>query len=244
MNARQGPGAAAPAPASQETRVTMRRWAVVLVSAAVLGGCASRGARAGGAEAGGGADAVAAYYPLAVGNRWTYEEAATKARRDVVVEREQDGVFFDNQGGQLSVDGYGLRDQRRYLLRAPLEAGKGWSSVASVSAIERYRVVEAGAPCETKAGRFERCVVVEGSMRADPRSALVVQWTFARDVGIVRLRTFRETADGTGAPASRALQTEAQLVDYALAPGAKERPGGGAAGRAPALRVEVTRPAL
>lgn len=194
--------------------MTMRRWAVVVL--VLLGGCAGQKTRPDGAQ---GADGLSAYYPLAVGNRWTYEEGATGARRNVVIEREQEGVFFDNQGGQLAWDGYGLRDQRRYLLRAPLETGKGWSSVASVSAIERYRVVEAGAACETKAGRFERCVVVEGSMRVDPKSALVVQWTFAQGVGIVRLRTFRETADGSGAAPTRALQTEAQLVEYALAGG-------------------------
>src|SRR5262249_9662020 len=67
------------------------------------------------------ATAAEDYYPLAVGNHWTYSVNFLGDRRERRVEiiGHRDGYYLDNEGGQLTVDGLGVRDQKRYLLRSP-----------------------------------------------------------------------------------------------------------------------------
>ncbi|MCK8502294.1 hypothetical protein [Myxococcus fulvus] len=172
------------------------------------------------------AGSVADYYPLAVGNSWTYR---LNGREDklVTVEilKQEEGFFHDNQGGQLAVDAYGLRDPKRYLLRGPLETGHSWTNVVSVSSTERYRIVQAGSACDTPAGTFPSCVQVEGRNRVDARDTLVNAWTFAPGVGMVRMEIFLETANQ-----QRILQTQLELTAYQVggsrAPGASTPPAG------------------
>jgi len=159
---------------------------------------------------------AASYYPLAVGNRWTYRVKFLGQEREQQVEivRQQDGAFVDNQGGQLVADAYGVRDQKRYLLRYPLETGRTWSNVVSVSSVEHYRILEAGTRCEVPAGSFEDCVRVEGRNRVDERTTIVNEMTFAQGVGLVRVQVIAEVG------AKRIPQTELRLLSYRLAGGA------------------------
>lgn len=142
------------------------------------------------------APAPAEFYPLAVGNRWTYRVSGGGERQVTVeIQREERGVFLDSRGQRLTVDAFGVRDDERYLLRAPLAVGQEWKNVVSVSSIERYRVASVGEPCEVPAGRFDRCVQVVGRVR-DPRGpTLANTLTFARGVGLVRVETALEEGE-------------------------------------------------
>jgi hypothetical protein len=157
-------------------------------------------------------ESLAAYYPLAVGNRWTYRVNGRPDKTvDVEVLKEEDGYFHDNQGGQLSVDGFGIRDRKRYLLRGPLTEGNGWTNVVSVSSTERYRILQAGVPCDAPAGSFTHCVRVEARNRVDANTTLINALTFAEGVGLVRVDVSAEKSNGERLP-----QTWLELVSYQL----------------------------
>jgi hypothetical protein len=133
----------------------------------------------------------------------------------VAVLKEEDGYFHDSQGGQLTVDGFGVRDRKRYLLRGPLTEGSQWTNVVSVASTERYRILQADVPCETPAGAFRSCVQVEASNRVDANTTLLNVFTFARDVGLVRMELSVRKSNGERMP-----QTSLALVSYQLNPGA------------------------
>jgi hypothetical protein len=155
------------------------------------------------------------YYPLAVGHRWTYRAAMLghTTTREIAIVREQGGFFLDTGGGALMHDAYGLRDQRRYLIRYPIEPGTEWMSVVGPSSVERYRIVDASAVIQVPAGTFERCVVVEAALRVDKDRSLTHRAAYAPGVGLVRLETWAMLAGQ--APAQ---QTRMELVGHQLAP--------------------------
>jgi hypothetical protein len=155
---------------------------------------------------------VVAYYPLAVGNKWTYQVNLLGERQIQTVEivRQQRGFFEDNQGGELAVDSYGIRDHKRYLLRSPLDLGATWTNVVSVSSVEHYKLESVGEPCAAPAGGFTSCVRVTSRNRVNATTTLVAEFTFAPHVGIVRVRTSRESA-GKEIP-----QVELALLKYEL----------------------------
>jgi hypothetical protein len=158
----------------------------------------------------------ARYFPLAVGNTWTY--AATylgeHSTRRVEVVAFRDGNYVDGDGRTLRVDREGVRDQVRYLLHEPLSVGATWTSVIAPGSAEHYKVLSVHAPCEAPAGKFPDCVEVESRTLADPRTPgrlLVNRVTFAAGVGIVRVRTALE--EGTkSAPTAELLLTAYQVA--------------------------------
>lgn len=183
---------------------------VAVLAALVLGsGCSSKNVEP--APAVRTTGDVSEFYPLAVGNRWTYRiNGANDKTVTVEILREENGFFHDSGKGQLAVDGYGLRDDKRYLLRAPLQEGHAWTNVVSVSSTERYRILQAGVPCEAPAGTFQNCVQVEARNRIDADATLVNTQTFAAGVGIVRIQVDVE-AKGQRIPQSRLELTEWKL---------------------------------
>lgn len=187
------------------------RWFLATVTVAALAACARR------AEPAADRPSPAIFYPLEIGNRWSYEGSflGQKLERQIEVLKLQDGYFVDSEGARLTADAFGVRDHKRYLLRGPLEVGRSWTNVVSVSSIEHYRVVEVGQSCEAPAGRFQGCVRVEGRNRVDQKVTLVNELTFAPGVGLVRLTVFAESEG------KRILQTQLALRDYRLAKGAK-----------------------
>ncbi|AEI67666.1 hypothetical protein [Corallococcus macrosporus] len=189
----------------------------VVLGALMLGTGCSKNVEAA-ADSGASTGDVAEYYPLAVGNRWTYRLNG-REDKEVTVEilKEEAGVFHDNQGGQLFLDGYGLRDPKRYLLRGPLKEGHAWTNVVSVSSTERYRIVQAGESCQTLAGTFPRCVQVEARNRMDAKATMVNTMTFAPGVGVVRIETVVE-ANGQLVPQTLLELTAWQLRDGAAPP--------------------------
>jgi len=156
---------------------------------------------------------LSSYYPLAVGNRWVYDVAVLGEHTEQVVEIQKtaDGYFVDGQGNQLAIDAFGVRDPKRYLLREPLEEGREWTNVVSVSSVEHYRILEAHGACDAPAGKFERCIKVQSRNRVDGKTTLVNDVTFAPGVGIVRLDVTAETS-GKQIP-----QTHLELKSYRLA---------------------------
>ena len=154
------------------------------------------------------------YYPLAVGNRWTYDINFLGDRREHSVEiiALRDGYYIDNEGAQLTVDGLGVRDQKRYLLRDPILLGSAWTNVVSASSIEHYRIADLGAPCRVPAGTFQNCIRVESRNRKDEQRTLVNEMTFAPAVGIVRIEL---TLESSG---KRVPQSLFELKQFTLKP--------------------------
>jgi hypothetical protein len=181
-----------------------------VLAALVLGsGCSSKNVEA--APATRTTGDVSEFYPLAVGNRWTYRiNGSNEKTVTVEILREENGYFLDSGKGQLAVDSYGLRDDKRYLLRAPVQEGHSWTNVVSVSSTERYRILHAGVPCETPAGTFQNCVQVEARNRIDADATLVNTQTFASGVGLVRIQVDVE-AKGQRIPQARLELTEWKL---------------------------------
>jgi hypothetical protein len=183
-------------------------WAGLCVALA-LGGCATRSETKRPADA---SPSAKDYYPLEVGTRWSYEVNLLGEKRsiDVAIEKRlPDGFVVDSTGAQLLVDAYGVRDQKRYLLRNPVEPGTRWTNVVSVSSVEQYEIIAAGQPCDAPAGRWQNCVVVESRNRVEQGKVLVNEMTFAPHVGIVRLSTVLE-ANGQRIPQSSLVLTAFQ----------------------------------
>lgn len=164
--------------------------ALTLAAALALAGCAHTPER----QTSPSGLAARDYYPLAVGNAWTYQAQMLGEQRTISVKilREANGFFEDSQGAKLTQDPEGLRDDKRYLLKNPLRDGAEWDNVVSVSAREHYRIAQADAPCEAPAGHFEHCVTVESQTR-NAEVLLTNTLTFAPHVGIVRLSIQAQT---------------------------------------------------
>lgn len=135
---------------------------------------------------------VGDYYPLKVGTQWTYEVALLGEVRTMTVSilrQRGDGFVEDSTGAQLRADEEGIRDSKRYLLRTPLTVGSKWTHVVSVSSVETYEIVEADVICESPAGRWSGCIVVQSRNRVEEGVALVNEMTFAPGIGLVRIAT-------------------------------------------------------
>jgi hypothetical protein len=182
--------------------------ALALTAALALAGCAHAPAQ----QKSPAGLSAADYYPLAVGNAWTYDAQmlGEHHQADVRILRQANGFFEDSQGSKLTVDGEGLRDERRYLLKDPLREGAEWDNVVSVSAREHYRIAQADAPCQVPAGSFQHCVTVESRTRTS-KVTLINALTFAPGVGIVHLTVEAERGG------ERIPQSELTLTHYTLA---------------------------
>lgn len=152
------------------------------------------------------------YFPLAVGNEWVYRDespqrppGAGPASRTVrILERTRDGYFRDSERGELRADPDCLHDRSRRLLCAPIELGKTWSSVVSVSSTERYEIAGVGETVSTPAGRFAGCVRVRALNRISAGTDQILEITYAPGVGPVRLETFA-VVEGKVSPQVRAV---------------------------------------
>src|SRR5438105_3983004 len=161
---------------------------------------------------------LAEYYPLAVGNKWTYTVellGSPPETQEISITKEEQGRFADSLNNLLWVDDFGIRDEHRYLLRTPLEVGTRWNNVVSVSSYEQYAIVEAGQSCVAPAGTFHNCVVVESSNRGEGQNVLINTLTFAPKVGIVRMATELAAPDGRRIP-----QSKLELVAFKVGSGA------------------------
>ena len=148
---------------------------------------------------------AADFFALVVGATWTYEGDLLGAKNTIEVKtlrQNADGFFEDSSGAALMADAYGVRDAKRYLLRNPVEVGTKWTNVVSVSSVEHYQVLATAQPCQTRAGSWNDCVLVESRNRVKEGVDLVNELTLAPGVGIVRSSTSLE-ANGRTIPQSR-----------------------------------------
>lgn len=169
----------------------------LLCLAFVALGCA----HSAGSSPGTGGARASQYYPLAVGHKWTYERAVLgeTGTFEISIDKRDGAAFVDSTGARLSLDAFGVRDDRRYLLKEPIEEGKGWNNTISASTFERYVITSTKATVTVPAGTFDDCVVVESKNRIKDNAVLVNQMTFAKGVGMVMIRTHLET-DGRKLP--------------------------------------------
>jgi hypothetical protein len=136
------------------------------------------------------------FYPLAVGNTWTYRDESPGLRQPApartvrIVERTRDGYFKDSDRGELRADADCLHDRNRRLLCGPIAKGTTWTSVVSVSSTEKYEIAGVGEKLETPAGTFDGCVRVRAHNRAGPGAELVLEITYAPGIGPARIETF------------------------------------------------------
>jgi hypothetical protein len=188
------------------------RPATLLAAAALAAGCAR-------APAVPARDASPAdYFPLAVGNTWTYLDQSptlpaggTAAARTVrILERTPDGFYRDSERGELRAGPDCVRDRVRQLLCAPLEVGNRWTSTVSVASTERYEIAAVGETVVTPAGTFAGCVRVRAHNRAPGGADHVLEMTYAPGIGPVRIETFA-VVDGKAAPQIRAVLGSYQL---------------------------------
>lgn len=165
---------------------------------------------------------AADYSPLAVGATWTYAVSypGQKGEMTVRVVGEKDGWLTDDRGSELRHTPDGLRDRQRYLIRHPLEAGASWKTVVSASAVEHNKILSVGERCETTAGPFPDCIVIESSVRRDQNVTLIARFTWAKGVGLVKLETEAEIA-GRG----RVPQVKQTLLRWSARGDTAARPG-------------------
>jgi hypothetical protein len=142
------------------------------------------------------------YYPLSVGSCWTYATSfQSQAQPDlkVCIVKEEDGFFLDNRPvpSRLRFDAAGLRDGKvRYLLKAPIEEGQKWMSVADVRTVEHYQIEAVGKKVKVPAGIYKDCVVVRMEVRISEENSMINRMTFAPGVGIVEIRaSFKKGAE-------------------------------------------------
>jgi hypothetical protein len=159
------------------------------------------------------------FYPLAVGNAWSYQVTLLGETKQIEVKvlKEDNGIFEDSSGAQLFADAFGVRDQKRYLLRDPVEIGTEWSNVVSVSSIERYKIVAAAQGCDAPAGHFEDCAVVESRNRVQEGKVLVNELTFAPKVGLIRIATLLEN-NGQKVPQATLVLTKYEVKGAPVQP--------------------------
>lgn len=185
--------------------------------ASLAGACAGPqrpGAAAGAAPAA--ALAPADFYPLAVGNAWTYRDEspglaqAGSVRTVRIVSQTKDGYFKDTDRGELRADADCVHDRSRRLLCGPIVAGKTWTSVVSVSSTEKYEIAGVGEKLETPAGTFDGCVRVRAHTKASPTAEMVLEITYAPGIGPARIQTF-VLVGGEAIPQFRAVLEKYEL---------------------------------
>jgi hypothetical protein len=135
------------------------------------------------------------YYPLAVGNSWTYEVSGSQEKAVIEIVGRDGEWFLDDHRGRLRYEEGGVRDADRYLLRMPLKAGTRWSAVDNL-VVQRFEIVSGDSSVVTQAGTFTHCVVVRTSATVKKDLTFVTEWTYAPNVGIAQIVT--STVDTSG----------------------------------------------
>jgi hypothetical protein len=159
-----------------------------------------------------------AYFPLAVGNEWTWVDrspqagaGAPKERTVRIVSRDADGYFVDDARGALKVAHGCIQDRDRRLLCAPFELDRSWSSIVSETSTERYQIAAVGVTAVVPAGTFDGCILVRARNRAGPDTEVILETTYAPGVGPIRIETFA-LVEGRKVPQVRAELASHRVV--------------------------------
>jgi hypothetical protein len=192
------------------------RLLVPLVALAMACSPTTASKRTGGSAAPASAATPADFYPLAVGNEWTYRDESPglprkgSVRTVRILSRTQDGYFRDTDRGELRADADCLHDRSRRLLCGPIQKGNAWTSVVSVSSTEKYEIAGVGERIETPAGTFDGCVRVRAHNKASPQAEMVLEITYAPGIGPARVETF-VLVGGEAVPQFRAVLEKVKL---------------------------------
>lgn len=142
------------------------------------------------------------YFPLAIGNEWTWVDrspqaggGAPKQRTVRIVSRDAEGFFVDDSRGALKAAHGCIQDRVRRILCMPFEVDRSWTSIVSETSTERYQIAATGLRVVVPAGTFDGCVMVRGRNRAGPDAEVILETTYAPGVGPVRIETFAVLAD-------------------------------------------------
>jgi hypothetical protein len=189
------------------------RHAVILLAAA-LAACAHAPGPASAATAAPPGD-PATYYPLAVGNEWTWLDlspqsgaGAPKRRTVRIVSRDGEGFYLDSERGALRSARGCIQDRSRRILCMPFEVDRTWTSIVSETSTERYQIAATGLSATVPAGTFEGCVLVRARNRAGSDAEILLETTYAPGVGPVRIETFALLGD------RKIPQVKAELASY------------------------------
>lgn len=142
-----------------------------------------------------GARAPSLFWPLNLGNTWTYARrflGETGSLTVSIVKRGEEEAFVDNTGSSFWLTPFGLRDKDRYLLQSPLEKGQRWRAQTGPDTTEYFEVLEDDATVNTPAGRFAHCLIVRSTTRLPADSRLLNVVAYAPNVGPVRNETLVE----------------------------------------------------
>jgi hypothetical protein len=152
------------------------------------------------------------YYPLAVGNVWTYQvHAFSPKAKDSTVKWTvthasiEDGRMVyqiwpkpmqtDDEAMELAVTPQGILEvsDNTYILKFPITKGARWSQTLPGSKdAHSFQVRSARAPCQAGVLHIPDCVVVE---ETDDRLGLTTVTTYGRDIGPV-LYEYRKKHSG------------------------------------------------
>ncbi len=128
---------------------------------------------------------AADYYPLAVGNTWTYR-AADHEQTIAIVEKGADGFYVDNLGGHFAPRADGVFDGQRFLLQEPLVVEHSWVAMPRGQPRESYRISAVDAVVTVPAGTFNDCIQVDTEQVVSD-GKLLVTWSYAKGVGMVKM---------------------------------------------------------
>jgi hypothetical protein len=201
---------------SQGFEVKMRavhRYSPTLL-VALLVACAHAPAPGGSAQGAPAASDPTSYFPLAVGNEWTWIDLSPlaagegKKRTVRIVSRDAEGYFVDDAKGALRVAHGCIQDRVRRILCTPFDLDRSWSSVVSETSTEHYQIAATGVTTTVPAGTFDGCILVRARNRAGADVEVILETTYAPGVGPVRIETFA-VVNGRKVP-----QVRAELVNH------------------------------
>ena len=148
----------------------------------------------------------ARYYPLALGNVWTYRVHRTSAKtKDTTVEwrvTHADQTYqvwpkpmqSDDEAMDLAVTQDGMKEvsSNTFIIKFPIKTGERWSAGrAEVGHQPRvFRVLSVKAPCSVGSMKISDCVTIEDASA----NGLKIVTTYGRDVGPVLYRYYQSTA--------------------------------------------------
>lgn len=158
-------------------------------------------------------DTALAYFPLAVGNSWSYSVnyLGESGTMKVVIEKKEDGWFVDNRGHRIKADKRGIRDEDRYLLRFPLH-NQRWVTILSPSQKEVSMVTDIDKNITVPAGNFPSTVVTMTEINVEKGKILYFFRYFVPQVGIVKIVSMLEDEKNS----EKKIQTVIELEKYEI----------------------------
>jgi hypothetical protein len=158
-----------------------------------------------------------AYFPLAIGNEWTWIDrspvagaAAPKQRTVRIVSRDAEGYYVDDARGALRVAHGCIQDRVRRILCAPFDLERSWLSIVSETSTERYQIAATGLTAAVPAGTFDDCILVRARNRAGEDAEVILETTYAPGIGPIRIETFALVAG------RRVPQVKAELASHRI----------------------------